>query len=202
MNIDKRESRFMSNPVRQFFLKHFEFKVFKKILKAKKIDLTNKVILDAGCGPGYGSELILKEFSPKELVAFDIMEEEVALAKKRGLPMNVFVGDMTDTKLPSEKFDAVFIFCVLHHISQWPKALKEINRVLKVGGVLLVEEPNKLTLDMSERYLKIYHPRESRFEWSELTRNLKESGFHITGCKKVYWGFIKSFVCIKSRNIN
>ena len=67
MNMDKRESRFMSSPIRQFFLKYYEFKIFKKLLKKNSIDLTNKVILDAGCGPGYSSELIIKEFKPKEL---------------------------------------------------------------------------------------------------------------------------------------
>jgi ubiquinone/menaquinone biosynthesis C-methylase UbiE len=198
MNMDKRESRFMSSPIRQFFLKYYEFKIFKKLLKKNSIDLTNKVILDAGCGPGYSSELIIKEFKPKELFAFDIMQEEVELAKQRRLPMNIFVGNATDIKLPSESFDAVFIFCVLHHIPEWRRAIKEINRVLKPGGVFSVEEPDKVTLDRSERYLKIYHPKESRFEWPEFTKSLKESGFRVAGSRKIYLGFIKSFICIKS----
>lgn len=42
-----------------------------------------------------------------------------------------------DIRLPSEKFDAVFIFDVLHHVPEWRSALKEINRVLKACCVLL-----------------------------------------------------------------
>jgi len=202
MNIDKRESRFMSSPIRQFFLKYYEFLIFKKLLKKNNIDLTNKVILDAGCGPGYSSELIIKEFKPKELFAFDIMQEEVELARQRRLPMNIFVGDINDIQLPSESFDAVFIFCVLHHIPEWRRAIKEINRVLKPGGVFAVEEPDKVTLDRSEHYLKIYHPKESRFEWPEFIKGLKGSGFHIAVSRKIYLGCIKSFICIKSVRTN
>ena len=197
MFIDKRELRFMNSAVRQFFQKHYEFKIFKKHLKKNRIDLTNKVILDAGCGSGYSSDIIIKEYQPKELYAFDIMPEQIERAKQRKLSANLFVGDVTDTKLPSDKFDAVFIFGILHHVPEWHRALKEINRVLKTGGVLLVEEPDKKALEDAERYLKIYHPKESRFEWSEFIKGLKEAGFHIVANKKIYIGHFVSFMCIK-----
>ena len=177
-----------------------EFRTFKVHLKKNHIDLTNKVILDAGCGAGYSSQLIIKEFQPKELFAFDILPEEVELAKRRGLSANLFVGDVTDIKLPSEKFDAVFIFDVLHHVPEWRNALKEINRVLKSGGVLLVQEPHKKALDEIERYFKVYHPKESRFEWPEFVEGLEESGFRVVESRKLYIGHFQSFLCEKSNN--
>jgi len=201
MKMDKKELRFMNSSFRQFFLKYYEFKVFKKFLKKNHIDLNKKVILDAGCGCGYSTELIVKEFQPEEIFAFDIMPSQIELTKQRGLSVNLFVGTMTDIKLPCEKFDAVFIFGVLHHVPEWRKALKEVNRVLKPGGVLLVEEPNKRTLDRAERYWKIYHPKESKFEWSEFIKGLKDNGFHIVENKKIYAGKLRSFMCIKP-NIN
>ena len=197
MEMDKKELRFMNSPIRQFFQKYYEFKLFKKYLKKNRINLTNKVILDAGCGSGYSSELIIKEFQSKELFAFDFMPEQIKVAKQRGLSANLFVGDVTDIKLPSEKFDAAFIFGILHHVPGWHRALKEINRVLKTGGVLLVEEPNKKALDDTERYLKICHPKESRFEWTEFINGLKEAGFGIVENKKIYMGHFRSFMCIK-----
>jgi len=197
MEINKRELKFMNSPIRRFFQRHYEFRVFKAALKKNRIDLNNKVILDAGCGSGYSAELIIKEFQPKELFAFDIMPEQVELAKQRGLPANLFVGDATDIELPSEKFDAVFVFGILHHIPQWRVALKEINRVLKSGGVLLVEEPNKKALDDVERYFKIRHPKESRFEWPEFIKGLEESGFCVVENRKLYLGYLQSFICEK-----
>ena len=195
--IDKRELRLVNSAVRGFFQRHYEFRTFKGYLKKNHIDLTDKVILDVGCGSGYSSELIIKEFQPKELFAFDIIPEEVELARQRGLSANLFVGDVTDTKLPSEKFDAVFIFDVLHHVPQWRTALTEINRVLKSGGVLLVQEPNKKALDEIERYFRVYHPRESRFESPEFIEALEKSGFRVVEKRKMYVGHFQSCMCIK-----
>lgn len=163
--------------------------------------MNKKVILDAGCGCGYSTELIIKEFQPEEIFAFDIAPNQIELTKQRKLSVNLFVGSMTDIKIPSEKFDAIFIFGVLHHVPEWRRALKEVNRMLKPGGVLLVEEPNKRTLDRAERYWKIYHPKESRFKWPEFIKGLEDNEFHVVENKKIYADRLRSFMCIKL-NIN
>jgi ubiquinone/menaquinone biosynthesis C-methylase UbiE len=197
MDMDKRELRFMNSAFRRFFQRHYEFKIFKELLKRNDVQLTYKVILDAGCGSGYSTELLLREFEPKELVAFDIMPEQVALAKQRGLPSNIFLADVTNTKLPSVSFDAVFVFGVLHHVPEWRSALKEISRVLKHNGILLIEEPDKKALNDAERYLKVRHPKESRFEWPEFVEALEKSGFRVIENRKIYMGHLQSFACVK-----
>ena len=197
MEMDKKELKFMNSRIRQFFQEHCEFKVFKEFLKKHNVDLTHKVILDAGCGSGYSTELILKEFHPEELVAFDIMPEQVALAKKRGLPATLFIGDIKSTGLPSNKYDATFVFGMLHHVSGWKSALREMHRVLKPSGWLLIEEPDKRAIDDAERYLRIHHPKESRFGWSELTEELEEVGFSVLESRTIYLGHFQSLMCRK-----
>jgi ubiquinone/menaquinone biosynthesis C-methylase UbiE len=197
--IDSKELKVVNGVVRGFCQKHYEFRAFKQYLKDNHIDLTGKVILDVGCGSGYSSQLIMEEFQPKELFAFDVLPEEIELAKQRDLPANLFVGDATDILLPSEKFDAVFAFDVLHHVAEWRIALKEMNRVLKCGGVLLVHEPRKKALDNLERFLKIHHPMESRFEWPELSKGLIESGFRVVARRNLYLGNFQSCLCIKDK---
>jgi ubiquinone/menaquinone biosynthesis C-methylase UbiE len=197
MNMDKRELRFMNSALRRFFQRHYEFRIFKEFLKKNNIQLTHKVILDVGCGSGYSTQLLMRKFEPRELVAFDIMPEQVALAKQRGLSANIFIADVTNTKLPSASFNAVFVFGILHHVPEWRSALKEINRVLKHDGVLLLEEPDKKALDDTERYLKIHHPKESRFEWPELVEALEKSGFRVIENRKMYMGHLQSFACVK-----
>ena len=195
--IDRKELKLVNSAVRGFCQKLYEFRAFRGYLKKNHIDLTNKVILDAGCGAGYSSEMIIKEFQPEELFAFDILPEEVELAKRRCLSANIFVGDVTDIKLPSDKFDAVFIFDVLHHVPRWRVALREINRVLKSGAVFLVQEPHKKGLDNIERFFKIYHPKGSRFEWPEFIEGLEDSGFRVVEKRKIYLGHFQSCMCIK-----
>jgi ubiquinone/menaquinone biosynthesis C-methylase UbiE len=195
--IDIKELRVVNSGVREICQKHYEFRSFKQYLKDNHIDLSNKVILDVGCGSGYSSQLIIEEFQPKELFAFDVLPEEIELAKQRDLPANLFVGDATDILLPSEKFNAVFAFDVLHHVPEWRIALKEMNRVLQRGGALLVHEPRKKALDNLEYFLKIHHPMESRFEWPELSKALVESGFRVVERRNLYLGLFQSCLCIK-----
>jgi ubiquinone/menaquinone biosynthesis C-methylase UbiE len=196
--IDEKELKLVNSAVREFCQKHYEFRAFKRYLKGNHIDLNDKVILDAGCGSGYSSWLIMKEFQPKELFAFDVLPEEIEVAKRRGVPANLFVGDIKCILLPAEKFDAVFAFDVLHHVPGWRTALKEINRVLKSGGVLLVHEPRRKALDNWERFFNIHHPIESRFEWPELFDGLVESGFRVIEKRNLYLGLFQSCLCIKN----
>jgi|Deesub1362B_J571_1020462.scaffolds.fasta_scaffold00163_47 ubiquinone/menaquinone biosynthesis C-methylase UbiE len=197
MKLSKIEFLAMNNPIRRFFQKNIEFRIFKYYLKKYNIDLTGKVILDAGCGSGYSSKLILKEFKPFKLFAFDFMPEQIKLAKKLGLKVDFFVGDVTKIALPSNTFDAVFIFGVLHHVPEWRKALYEIARVLKLGGFLLIEELNGSIVNFFNR-LGFTHPIEARFEWSDFAYGIEEVGFKILEERKILLEGIKSFLCLKT----
>ncbi|MEW5815526.1 MAG: class I SAM-dependent methyltransferase [Spirochaetota bacterium] len=195
MRLSKIEFFVMNNPVRKFMQKHLEFRIFKQLLKKHKINLIGKVILDAGCGSGYSSELLLKEFRPSQLTAFDFMPEQIDLAKKRGLSVDFFVGDVTKIELPDNAFDAVFIFGVLHHVPEWRNALYEVARVLKQKGVLLIEEPNKHGVALFDR-LGFIHPKESQFNWPEFEDGLKMAGFEVLEKKNILTEKFKSFLCM------
>jgi ubiquinone/menaquinone biosynthesis C-methylase UbiE len=161
MRLGRIEFAMMNNPIRRFLQRHVEFRIFGQHLQKRKIDLTNKAILDAGCGSGYSTRLIASEFAPSRLVAFDLMPKQIALAKRCGLNADIFVGDMTHVELPNRTFDAVFIFGVLHHIPNWRDALREMARVLRPKGVLLVEEP------------------QVRFSWPQFEQGMGDAGLEI-----------------------
>ena len=171
----------MNNPIRRLRQKYGEFPVFEKMLKTHGIDLSSKVIVDMGCGSGYGSELILERVKPSKLIAFDLMREQIALARKRRLPVDFLVGDATAMEIPDASCSAVFDFGILHHIPVWRTALAEVARVLVPDGVLLIEEPHKL------------------FEWPELENGVEEAGFKILDRKQWYRCFFRFFLAQKFR---
>jgi len=62
MRLGKLEFLAMNNPLRRWIQKHTEFRIFRNQLKRCFVDLDGEVIMDAGCGSGYSTELIVKEF--------------------------------------------------------------------------------------------------------------------------------------------
>jgi ubiquinone/menaquinone biosynthesis C-methylase UbiE len=183
MRLGRTEFAMMNNPVRRFLQKHVEFRVFRQHLCKHGIDLANKAILDAGCGSGYSTELIASEFLPSRLVAFDLMPEQIALAKRRGLNADIFVVDMTHVELPDETFDATFIFGVLHHIPGWRIALREMARVLRLNGVLLVEEP------------------QVRFGWPRFEQGMGDAGLEILEKSQILTPGFQSYLAKKTEYV-
>lgn len=113
----------------------------------------NKKILDVGCGPCIDA-LIFRKVYKLNYYGIDIYEHENIKGikglkfKKAGI-YNIPFNDST--------FDYVFLHDVLHHIDE-PKqrinkhieALKEVKRVCKKGGSIIIVEAN--------RYNPLFYP--------------------------------------------
>ena len=168
----------MNNPLRRWVQRNIELKVFSRFLKNQNINLTNKTILDAGCGSGYSTEIIIKTFKPSKIIAFDLMPEQIEHAKKRKTDAIFYIGDINEIKYQDNTFDAIFVFGVIHHVNSWKRALRELSRVLKSGGALLIEEP----LGM--------------FNWKEFEDELISIGYKIPERAKLLGNYFKSYLCI------
>jgi len=96
----------------------------------------NKSILDYGCGDGLDLK-IFKKLGYENIAGLDNSEDYVS---RVGSEFKVYLADACNTGLPSHSFDVVFINGVLHHLNVYD-ALKEVKRILRVGGELCIQEP-------------------------------------------------------------
>ncbi len=115
----------------------------------------NSCCLELGAGKGFLSYAVYEHFRPRRLVVTDYDPSQVEEAKrlfaiKLGtIPANIEFRGADALALPfeNEAFDAVFALEVLHHTEKkdWqfrniPKALEEIRRVLRPGGIFCYTE--------------------------------------------------------------
>ncbi|MDD0852507.1 class I SAM-dependent methyltransferase [Halobacteriovorax sp. GB3] len=104
-------------------------------------------VLDFGCGPGTFTFLASKHC--KEIKAVDISSGFIKEAKHFQSELeidNIDFSLVEPNVLPfeDESFDAVLLMDVIHHLEDIEAGLKEVLRVLKKDGKILVFEPNKL----------------------------------------------------------
>jgi ubiquinone/menaquinone biosynthesis C-methylase UbiE len=191
------ELSMMQSPARKLSQRHIELRTFQRLLRRAEIDLTGATILDAGCGNGFGLELLAGAFRPRRLVGFDLMPEQIERAKKRGLAAEIYVGDITKIEHPDATFDGVFVFGILHHVPPWRAALAELARVLKPGGALLVEELHGATAAFSDRFLGTSHPPEARFDWTQFRGALDDAGLDVVGEASLLLTAVKSFLAVR-----
>ena len=96
--------------------------------------------LEVGSGTGYFSLNLLQLGGVERLIATDIspgmLAELSASARRLGLEVETANADAERLPFDSDSFDLVFGHAVLHHLPDLPRALAEVHRVLRPGGVL------------------------------------------------------------------
>jgi SAM-dependent methyltransferase len=133
----------------------------------------NTSVVEIGCGVGYWTEYC-RSFGVKDYTGNDIAEISVTNLKKMFPDYNFIQGDISEVKLPENKFDLGVMIDVTQHITdddRFNKAMDNLWKSLKQGAFLIITlwDPeknvylsNKLRLNRIEkprgldRYMKIY----------------------------------------------
>jgi len=108
-------------------------------LEAELPDWRTKTILDAGCGTG---AILQRLGNPVRNVGVDLAPEAIAFCRQRGLN-NVQQANICELPFPDASFDAVISSSVLYHewVGDVAAAVREMGRVLRPGGLLLINVP-------------------------------------------------------------
>lgn len=114
---------------------HISKKTIVTSFVGKFLKKRNANILDIGCGTGKNLES-LKEYG--KIYGLDSAKEAISFCKQRGL--NIRLGQAENIPFKSDFFDLVTLLDVLEHTDD-NKTLKEVYRVLKKDGLLILSVP-------------------------------------------------------------
>ena len=165
----------MNHPVRRFFQRHIEFRLFRRLGLRQE----NQDLLEIGCGSGYGA-VLLAALHPRSYVGIDVMPEQIELAEKQSpLPNTEFlVMDASAmAAFPEAGKDVIVSFGMLHHIPKWRQVIQECYRVLRAGGKLFLEEPAARAVRLWDSIFHWNHPKEASFSFQELENHFQAVGF-------------------------
>ena len=119
------------------------------------------LILEIGCGTGEaGTRLLERHY----VVEADISRGMLLKAlRQQSNPNAMYVlADAEDIPFESGSFDAVYVDATLHHLPNPLAGVKEITRVVKRGGLIVVaSEPNRWPLKVVRPWARLLRRRSS-----------------------------------------
>ena len=107
----------------------------------------------ADIGGGYGR--LANEYLKRahKVIIFDYSKSELKQAKEiYGDKIETRAGDIYELPFKDGELDGLMMIRVTHHLKKMDKAMAELYRVLKPGGVAVIEVANKRTLPKMVRY--------------------------------------------------
>jgi ubiquinone/menaquinone biosynthesis C-methylase UbiE len=125
-------------------------------------DLEEKRVLEIGCGRGgFACWLSTQSARPEEIVAIDFAAAAIRKGQEYAAELGASnitwqVGDIQSIPHPEASFDTVFSSETIEHVPSPRRAIKELARVLKPGGRLLLTTPNYFgTMGLYRFYMRV-----------------------------------------------
>ncbi len=121
-------------------------------------------VLDIASGEGYGAAYLAG--SARSVVGVDIDPESIRHAASRytGMNLSFVAGSATALPLPDASIDLVVSFETLEHLEEHEQFMREVVRVLRPGGRLMISSPNKLVYSDEGNFHNPFHARELYFD--------------------------------------
>lgn len=127
--------------------------------------------VDFGCGTGGAMEMLARR---GQVLGLDIEPRALEFCKSKGFPNVALMKGFYDTGLADNSADLVTALDVLEHFEDDERALREISRVVKPGGYVLITVP-ALQFLWSELDDYAHHFR--RYTRTGLEEKLSRAGF-------------------------
>jgi SAM-dependent methyltransferase len=155
------------------------------------------VILDIGCSSGFLIQTLQRALPAAALVGADYLSSLVTKAALNIPDVPFLQFDLRTCPLPDETVDGVTALNVLEHIDDDKRALQQIHRILKPGGIAHVEVPSHPSCyDVYDEVLLHYR----RYELHKLRTMCERIGFTVEWANHLGFFVFPVFWTIKQAN--
>lgn len=172
-----------------YFIKYFNL--------YKKNSSPETLVLDMGCGPGTFSRLLKKRGF--KVCAVDFSKDMIEIAKEKSQGLNIEYKASSIYHLPynNNYFDKVICLGVFQTVNEPVRAIKEIRRVLKNDGLLVITTLNKFSLFSLLKVKK--QPKLMKYNPYKFKEMIKNCNFHKIKVKGIYFfpasfSFLTTFI--------
>jgi SAM-dependent methyltransferase len=153
---------------------NYWFRRHEAVYAALRDRCAGAVVLEAGCGEGYGAAILAQ--AAARVLAVDLDRAATAHAARRYPGVAVARGNLVALPVRDGACDAVVSLQVIEHLWDQERFLRECLRVLRPGGALMLSTPNRLTFSPGrETPLNPFHTRE--LSAAEVAQLVRDAGF-------------------------
>jgi len=172
--------------------KHKQFREF-----CEKYDLSDKRIIEIGCGDGSFLEILACHAS--KAFGIEFSADSVSKCQDRGL--SVFQGFISgdDYRICEERYDGFMLLMFLEHIPQPRAFLKGIYNNLNDDAVGLIEVPDSEMVFSNGLYAEIMRDHLYYFDKRSLTALVSSCGFEVIEHNTIRDGYVLSLTVRKKR---
>ena len=155
------------------------------------------VIMDIGCSSGFLLRDIKKAFPGAQVVGADYVPAPLHKLAQAHPDWPLIQFDLTTSPLPDACLDAASLANVLEHIGDDAMAVRQVYRMLRPGGVAVIEVPAGPHLfDVYDKQLMHFR----RYSRASLNKLLADAGFEVHDESHIGFLVYPAFAVIKKRN--
>ena len=158
---------------------------------------SDATIMEVGCSSGFFLRSLARQFPDCAIVGADCVPEPLERLAKNMPEIPLLQFDLTTCPLSDRSFDGLVLLNVLEHIEDDRAAVRHLYRILKPGGIAVIEVPAGPGLyDVYDQ--ELLHFR--RYRMADLLDKLGAAGFSIL--ERSHLGFLlyPAFAITKKRN--
>jgi SAM-dependent methyltransferase len=154
-------------------------------------------LMDIGCSSGFMLKDLRAAFPASAVLGSDYVRGPLDSLARSNPEIPLLQFDLTQCPLPAESLDGITLLNVLEHVEDDLSALQHVFRILKPGGIAVIEVPAGPKLfDVYDKYLMHFR----RYRMSELLLMLRSAGFEILERSHLGFFIYPAFAAVKKRN--